>query len=48
MNFNIIFDKKDDSVMVYKNDKYILMKIKDIVYNSLNFYLKNIFLIMEL
>ena len=44
INLNIIFDKDDDSGMVYKNDidKYIKMKIKDIVDNSMEKLHKNL------
>jgi len=44
MNLNIIIDKNDDSGMVYKNDieKYIKMKIKDIIDNSMEKLHKNL------
>jgi hypothetical protein len=43
-NLNIIIDKNDDSGMVYKNDidKYIKMKIKDIIDNSMEKLHKNL------
>ena len=44
INLNIIIDKNDDSGMVYKNDidKYIKMKIKDIIDNSMEKLHKNL------
>jgi len=35
INLNVIIDKDNDSAMVYKNsvDKYIQMKLKDIISN---------------
>jgi hypothetical protein len=38
INLNVIIDKNDDSGIVYKNDidKYIQMKSKDIVDNTMN------------
>ena len=44
INLNIIIDKNDDSGMVYKNDidKYIKMKIKDIIDNSIQKLHKNL------
>ena len=44
INLNIIIDKNDDSGMVYKNniDKYIKMKVKDIIDNSMEKLHKNL------
>ena len=44
INLNIIIDKNDDCGMVYKNDidKYIKMKIKDIIDNSMEKLHKNL------
>jgi len=37
INLNVIIDKDNDSGMVYKNniDKYIQMKLKDIISNTM-------------
>ena len=37
INLNVIIDKTNDSGMVYKNniDKYIQMKLKDIISNTM-------------
>jgi len=47
MNLNVIIDNENDSGIVYKNniDKYIRMKLKDIVSNTMdkfNFHLNDI------
>ena len=44
INLNVIIDRNDDSGLVYKNsiDKYIKMKIKDIIDNSVEKLHKNL------
>jgi len=35
INLNVIIDKEKDSAMVYKDDQYIQMKLKDIIANTM-------------